>query len=264
MTARRSPVVVRAAAPSGDPFRRMLAWSLVLHLGVLTGITLAARYSPAPTVLPFTNVAWITPSLGGANPEAGGGDVAPPKEEPPPPPPKELPPEEEPEEEPRVVRPKAENREQLALPDAREARRPKRPKDEPSGIQGRDVSRSRSATLKSQLAGYRGLGLGGAGSGSPFDHDFEYAYYVQQMLGRINQRWNRVVVQGSAVVVVKFTILRNGSLRDVEIEQSSSVRLLDRAAERAVFLADPLPPLPNPYPRDRVGVHLRFEYTSSR
>jgi TonB family protein len=55
--------------------------------------------------------------------------------------------------------------------------------------------------------------------------------------------------------------LRDGHLEDIVVEKSSGVELLDRAAERALYLSDPLPPLPNTYPRDRGGVHLLFEYS---
>jgi TonB family protein len=106
-----------------------------------------------------------------------------------------------------------------------------------------------------------GLGLGGSGGGSPFDQDFEYAYYVQQMLTKVHQRWQRTAVKGTAVVVVAFTIARDGRVLDAFVETSSGVSILDRSSLRAVMLSDPLPPLPNSYPRDQVGVHLRFTYT---
>ena len=64
-------------------------------------------------------------------------------------------------------------------------------------------------------------------------------------------------------MIVRFTILKDGSVANVEIEQSSRVSVLDRGAMRAVLLADPMPPLPNSYPRDQVGVHLRFTYSDN-
>jgi len=81
------------------------------------------------------------------------------------------------------------------------------------------------------------------------------------MLSRIHQRWQRTAVRGTAVVVVRFTIARDGRVLDASIETPSGVSILDRSALRAVMLADPMPPLPNSYPRDQVGVHLRFTYT---
>jgi TonB family protein len=83
------------------------------------------------------------------------------------------------------------------------------------------------------------------------------------MLGRIHQHWQRIPVQGTVVVIVRFTIMKDGSVQNVEVEQSSRVAVLDRGAMRAVLLADPMPPLPNSYPRDRVGLHLRFTYSNN-
>jgi protein TonB len=188
---------------------------------------------------------------------AGGGATATPPKPAPEPPPEE--PEEPEEKEPTVVRPTEEVRDEIPLPDAKVQKKPPEPKPD-SGLRGADAASADSAQLASG-PNLPGLGLGGAGGGSPFDQDFEYAYYVQQMLARIHQRWQRTAVRGTAVVIVRFTIARDGRVLDAEVETSSGVSILDRSSLRAVMLADPMPPLPNSYPRDQVGVHLRFTYT---
>jgi TonB family protein len=233
----------------------MLGWSLALHLVLFSAATLAASLRPrtstlAPPVATFMNV-----SLGQSGPlnGEGGGGVAPspkPKPEPTPPPEEKA---------PTVVRPTKEAREEIPLPDARVVKKTNEPKPD-SGLRGQDAASAASAQLAGGPA-LPGLGLGGSGGGSPFDQDFEYAYYVQQMLTRIHQRWQRTAVKGTAVVVVAFTIARDGRVLDAFVETSSGVSILDRSSLRAVMLSDPLPPLPNSYPRDRVGVHLRFTYT---
>ena len=68
-------------------------------------------------------------------------------------------------------------------------------------------------------------------------------------------------VEGVIAATVRFVVERSGQITQAEVEQSSGVPILDRASLRAVLLADPLPPLPNSYPRDQVGVHLRFTYS---
>jgi TonB family protein len=158
-----------------------------------------------------------------------------------------------------VVRPTKEVRDEIPSPDAKVAKKPAEPKPD-SGLRGADAASAPSAQLAGGPA-LPGLGLGGTGGGSPFDQDFEYAYYVQQMLTRIHQKWQRTAVRGTAVVIVGFTIARDGRILDANVETSSGVAILDRSSLRAVMLADPLPPLPNSYPRDQVGVHLRFTYT---
>ncbi len=236
-----------------DPFQKMLAWSGAFHGLLFTSLALASYLGASGPALPAPNVGMFI-NLGESGPiqGAGGGSPTPPEPEPEPEPPKN---------EPKVVRPTVEQREELPAPDASVKKKPRweKPKQD-SGLRGADAAIAESAPLKGNPGA---PGLGGVGGGSAFDQDFEYAYYVQQMLGRIHQNWQRTPVRGTAVVIVRFTILKNGSVANVEIEQSSPLSILDRNARRAVILAEPMPPLPNSYPRDRVDVHLRFTYSDN-
>lgn len=249
-----------ATRTTQDPFQKMLGWSGAVHVLLLTTFALASYLAPAGNAMPPPNVGMFI-NLGESGPiqSSGGGSPAPPAPKEPEPEPEPEPPKPEPE----VVRPTVEQRDELPMPDAPVAKKPRweKPKQD-SGLRGADAASAESATLKTS-AGAPGLGLGGVGGGSAFDQDFEYAYYAQQMLGRIHQHWQRTPVQGTAVVIVRFTILKDGSVHDVEVEQSSGLSVLDRGAMRAVMLADPMPPLPNSYPRDRVGLHLRFTYSNN-
>ena len=246
------------ARTGDDPFQKMLAWSGAVHVLLFTSLALASYLGVAGGVLPAPNVGMFV-NLGesGAIQGPGGGSPTPPALEPEPEPEPEPP-----KREPKVVRPTVEQREELPLPDAPEKKKPRweKPKQD-SGLRGADAASAESASLQRSPAA--GLGLGGVGGSSAFDQDFEYAYYVQQMLGRIHQHWQRTPVRGTAVVIVRFTILKDGSVHDADIEQSSGLSILDRGSMRAVLLADPMPPLPNSYPRDRVGVHLRFTYSEN-
>lgn len=245
-------------APEQDPFKSMLLWSGVAHVALFSSMVLSTQFTGSSAPLTPPGVAWIVPAPPGPGQGFGGGGA-------PPAPAKKVEPK-EPEEaepkksEPRVVRPTKESRDQLPLPDAPKRRRKKNDPKPSSGLTGRDAASADSAQLKG--IGVPGLGLGGAGGGgSAFDQDFEYSYYVQQMLTRINQHWQRVPVRGQAIAVIRFTIFKDGHVDQVQVEESSGLAMLDRAAQRAVVLSDPLPPLPNSYPRDRVGVHLQFNYT---
>jgi len=239
-----------------DPFQKMLAWSGAVHGLLFTSFMLASYLGPSGSALPAPNVGMFI-NLGDSGPiqsAGGGGSPTPPAPEPEPEPPKS---------EPKVVRPTVEQREELPMPDAAEKTKPRweKPKQD-SGLRGADAASTESAPLKGNTRA-PGLGLGGPSGGSPFDQDFEYAYYGQQMIGRVHQHWQQTPVRGTAVVIVRFTILKDGSVANVEIEQSSRFSVLDRSAMRAVMLADPMPPLPNSWPRDRVGVHLRFTYSDN-
>jgi TonB family protein len=62
----------------------------------------------------------------------------------------------------------------------------------------------------------------------------------------IEPRWRKPVL-GSDVpseVTVGFEILRDGTVRDVQVVSPSGIPALDRSAMRAVIEASPLPPFP--------------------
>jgi TonB family protein len=62
-------------------------------------------------------------------------------------------------------------------------------------------------------------------------------------------------------ITVQFTILDNGSLEDgsVRVTQSSGVPLLDLAAQRAIFNAQPFGPLPKQYGTSRYTIQGIFK-----
>ncbi len=242
--------------------------------------------------LALPSAAFIELGMSGPNPTPNLGSAAAPSPTPPPepepeppapePPEPEPPAPEAPESRPEVVRPTVENRDRMPVPDARERQRAARPQRPESGLRGRDAAWADSAQLETRrpvdtksrptrraapnasnqgAAGNTGIGLGGRPGGTRFDQDFEYAFYQRQMVARIQANWQQIPVRGRATVVVKFTISRDGAISGAEVETSSGQSLLDRAALRAVVLAEPLPRLPDSYPRDRVGVHLLFTYS---
>ena len=264
-----------------------------MHVALLGGAALGLGVDRGPDLSP-SSAAFIelgmsgpspVPNLGGAAvppppepapPEAAVEEPPPPEPEPPEPP--ESPPPPPSDERPDVVRPTVENRDRMPVPEARARRRSLRPERPESGLRGRDAAWAKSAPLESRrpidtssrpsrrapassgTSAAAGAGLGGAPGGARFDQDFEYSYYQRQMIARIQAQWQQIPVRGEVKVVIRFTIDRNGAVSAAEVETSSGQSLLDRAALRAVVLADPLPRLPDSYPRDRVGVHLLFTY----
>ena len=288
----------QAISPSGrveDSFRRNLMWSATAHLVLLGGAAVGLELDQGAD-LPPPSAAFIELGMSGPNPTPNLGSPAPanpttsptPPPEPEPEPPAPEPPEPEPpapeapESRPDVVRPTTENRDRMPVPDARERRRAARPQRPESGLRGRDAAWADSARLETRrpvdtksrptrraapnasnqgAAGNTGIGLGGRPGGTRFDQDFEYAFYQRQMIARVQANWQQIPVRGRATVVIRFTIFRDGAISDAEVETSSGQSLLDRAALRAVVLAEPLPRLPDSYPRDRVGVHLLFTYS---
>ena len=116
-----------------------------------------------------------------------------------------------------------------------------------------DPSRSGAgATINSSAAG---VGIGGARLDQA---DFQYAYYIERMILSVGMNWFKPAQVVPVSPVVRFQVERDGTVTDPEIEVSSGLPFVDRAALRAVMAAS-LPPLPPDYAGSRLGVHLIFE-----
>ena len=105
-------------------------------------------------------------------------------------------------------------------------------------------------------------GSGGAFgvSGATFDQpNFNYSYYVERMLVTIGTNWFKPALAVTTSPVIRFRIGRDGSITEAEVERSSGMPVVDRAALRAVLASSPLPPLPSEWTGDHLGVHLIFE-----
>ena len=95
---------------------------------------------------------------------------------------------------------------------------------------------------------------------SAFDSaDFNYSYYVSQMLASIGANWFKPTDQAVTPPVVYFRIGRDGTISEASVERSSGFSFIDRAALRAVLASSPLPPLPADFHQSSLGVHLKFE-----
>jgi len=109
-------------------------------------------------------------------------------------------------------------------------------------------------------AGGGGLSVGGPGGGaaSGIPSDFQFTYYVERMLALIESRWYKPAVSAGTRARVRFVILKDGRLEDIRLEESSGMPSFDRAALRAIYAANPLPPLPPAYGKPSLTVHLSF------
>ena len=116
------------------------------------------------------------------------------------------------------------------------------------------------AETGAQGAGFGLQAGGGSGTGGYLDvGNFCCPEYLETMRQLIQQNWNsQQAVSGR--VQMKFTIRRDGTLVDIEQEQSSGYFALDAAAQRALLLTKRLPPLPTAFTEDHLTVHLVFQY----
>ena len=108
-------------------------------------------------------------------------------------------------------------------------------------------------------AGPAGIGFGDGTFGN------RYGWYVDSITRRISQNWLQSLVdqriRTAPRVYLSFDIDRNGGISNMEIKQSSGIPTLDRSAQRAILVSNPLPPLPGDYRGGAVNVSFYFEYT---
>jgi TonB family protein len=128
---------------------------------------------------------------------------------------------------------------------------------------GRGFETQKGSTTVETGARGQGFGLsssGGGGDNSRLDvANFCCPDYLIDMRDRIRAAWVQQQ-QSTGVVLMKFTILRNGQLTAIETEQSSGVFALDQASQRALYTVGKVGPLPAAFSGDHLTVHLEFKY----
>jgi len=78
------------------------------------------------------------------------------------------------------------------------------------------------------------------------------------MLALIESRWYKPPSPPGTTARVRFVIRSDGRLEGIALESSSGVPSFDRAALRALYASNPLPPLPPAYRKPSLMVHLAF------
>ena len=106
----------------------------------------------------------------------------------------------------------------------------------------------------------------GAGTLTIDVSDFPHAWYLRQVLQKVEDRWQR---QGQPAEppqkpFVLVEIQRDGSIRAPKIERSSGNAFYDQAALRAIADASPFPPLPQDWSRPSLRVLFRFDLRAER
>jgi periplasmic protein TonB len=91
--------------------------------------------------------------------------------------------------------------------------------------------------------------------------DFPYAWYLRQVLQKVEERWqtqNRSS-EPSQKPRIYVEIRRDGSIVPPRIEQTSGSSFYDRAALRAITEASPFPPLPADWANPSLRVLFNFD-----
>lgn len=107
-----------------------------------------------------------------------------------------------------------------------------------------------------------GISLGGGdgrAAGEPgVPSDFKFTYYLQRMLALIESRWYKPPVPPGVRARARFTVDTSGRISNIAISEPSGHPSYDRAVLRALYAANPLPPLPPAYRKPTLTVHLTF------
>ena len=116
------------------------------------------------------------------------------------------------------------------------------------------------------LGGAGGATTGGLGFSGPGGGDFggRFPWYVDAVRGRVALNWLQSTVdpgvRWAPRAVVTFDVLRNGSVANVQVLQSSGNTSVDNSAVRAILSSSPLSPLPGEYGGPKVSVEFWFDF----
>jgi protein TonB len=106
-----------------------------------------------------------------------------------------------------------------------------------------------------------GSGVGGFGFGDGVFGE-RYGWYVRQIRDTVSSNWQKSMIdpniRSAPRVSIQFEILRDGSVGNNFVKQSSGIPSLDRSAIRAI-LASHFPPLPGG--ETQLVVEFWFEYS---
>jgi TonB family protein len=252
----------RVSEPAG--FERMAVISVLAHAGLFAVLILLPGGLLSSSPPPLRTIMTITLDGGNGGPANGGmtsiGGRAVQTETP------VMPKRPEPVTAPAVKTP------EMTVPiPAKKPAKPVKPtpvvKEAPAEARGRTPTKGLETRDGTALAetGARGMGFGlstagGVGSGSSLDvENFCCPDYLSLMVEKIRTNWDaRAEVAGQ--VLVTYTIRRDGTIADAQIEKPSGYTALDIMSLRAVLGTRQLPPLPAAFPNPTLTVHLNFQY----
>jgi protein TonB len=227
---------------------RLLPWvviAIVMHAGMAAATYLVGRRAASrPIQLPVVSVKIVRPQVPSRRPPSR----QPQRRATAVPQPTEAPPTAVPEPEPEPIPTAPPENVPRASADAMRAAdsvatpQPTPPLVDAGGAEGRGLSIGENA--------------GGGASGIPAD--FHFTYYVERMLALIESRWYKPAVPPGTRARVRFVILKSGRIEGIQLEESSGNSSFDRAALRAMYAANPLPPLPPAYGKPSLTIHLSF------
>jgi TonB family protein len=108
------------------------------------------------------------------------------------------------------------------------------------------------------------IGQGGS------DFATRYGWYIAAVVRKIQSNWDETTIDPAvragrrAKTTVEFTILRDGTVKNLRIYQTSGNSSMDNSGLRAVLSAGSMPPLPNDSNDSHVDVTFDFDLSLGR
>jgi len=137
------------------------------------------------------------------------------------------------------------------------------PKDDTYKPQAQKGDEEKSGVPEGQKDVSENLGAGSKFGGAAVDNaSFDYPYWFVQAFSKIERNWRNPIFSNKAIsCIIYFQVIRSGRIIKSEIEKSSGIDAFDSACERAIYISEPLPPLPNQFTEEIIGIHLEFPYS---
>jgi outer membrane biosynthesis protein TonB len=244
-----------------DKVTRMVVVSLMLHAAIITGLTFAPRGSADE--VDMSRVMMISIAGGAPGPDQGRNPMTPK-------PVQEVAPDltkAKNDAPPAIAKPEMVEPVKTAPTPPKAVAKPEPPKETPqlrgrTPTQGAEVTKgtARVDTGSQSQSQFGGLATSSTvGTGAYTDYaDFCCPEYLEQMVSVVRRNWQER--QGQAGEnTAKFTIRRDGTVVDVQIERGANP-LLDLATKRALITTAKLAPLPAAFTPQQLTVHLVFQY----
>jgi protein TonB len=92
--------------------------------------------------------------------------------------------------------------------------------------------------------------------------EFKYSYYLDIIVAKVSENWRNPYEgkRGKFSCVVHFIIEKDGTIVKLKLHKSSGDYYFDQSAKMAIKATRKLPPLPEEYHREFLGVYFEFEY----
>ncbi|MGB8477081.1 MAG: energy transducer TonB [Candidatus Acidiferrum sp.] len=129
-----------------------------------------------------------------------------------------------------------------------------------------DYGKNGAPNLPTNYATQSGGGSGPVSVNGQGGGDFasRYAWYIESVRRRIGQNWLQSTIDPAvraarqAHCVMTFRIYRDGTVKNMQLFQSSGNLSMDNSAQRALLSSNPMPPLPSDYSGSYVDVTFDF------